>query len=77
MPFGMVSGFGRGMGVLDGGDNRRRRRAVLGMNLGRSIVTNGTFRRSCSQITLGTTCHRNIISSLRSMHLFHFLDSDR
>jgi len=30
MPFGMVSGVGREMGVLDGSGNRRRGRAVLG-----------------------------------------------
>jgi len=29
MPFEVVSGVGRGMGVLDGGGHRRRERAVL------------------------------------------------
>ena len=29
----MVSGVGRGMGVLDGGANHRREGAVLGVNL--------------------------------------------
>jgi len=43
MPFGMVSGVGRVMGVLYGGGDRRRRRAVLGVNFGRPIVTNGGF----------------------------------
>jgi len=43
MPFKMVSGVGRGMGVLDGGDGRRTERAVLGVNLGRPIVTNTDF----------------------------------
>jgi len=43
MPFGMVSGVGREMGVLDGGGDRRREGAVLGVNLGRSIVSNGEF----------------------------------
>jgi len=45
MPFGMVSGIGREMGVLyrPSGGYRRRERAVLGVNLGRSIVTNGDF----------------------------------
>ena len=37
---GMVSGVGRGMGVLDGGRDRRREGAVLGMNWGRP---NGDF----------------------------------
>ena len=40
MPFGMVNGVGRGMGVLDGGGDRRRRRAVFGVNFERLIVTN-------------------------------------
>ena len=40
---GMVSGVGRGMGVLDEGGNRQNVRAVLGINLGRPIVTNGDF----------------------------------
>ena len=43
MPFGMVSCVGRGMGVLDGGGDRRREGAVLGVNLGRPIVTNKDF----------------------------------
>jgi len=54
MPFGVVRGVGRGTGVLDGGSDRRRRRAVLGMNLGRPIVTNGAFATRSSQITLRT-----------------------
>ena len=33
MPFGMVSGVGGGMGVLDGGGDRRRR-GCFGVNLG-------------------------------------------
>jgi len=41
MPFGMVSGVGRGMGALDAGGDRRREGAVLGVNLERPIVTNG------------------------------------
>ena len=40
MLFWVVSGVGRGMGVLNGGD-RRWRRAVLGVNVVRPIVTNG------------------------------------
>jgi len=43
MPFGVVSGVGREMGVLDGCGDRRREGAVLGVNVGRSIVTNGDF----------------------------------
>jgi len=40
VPFGIVSGVGRGMGVLDEGCNGRRIWAVLGVNLGRIIVCN-------------------------------------
>ena len=43
LPFGIVSGVGRGMGVLDGDGYRRREGAVLGLNLGRPVVTNGDF----------------------------------
>jgi len=34
MPFGVVSGVGRGMGVLDGGGDRRRAGAALGEKWG-------------------------------------------
>jgi len=44
MQLGMVSRVDRGMGeVLDGGVDRRREWVVLGVNLGRPIVTNGKF----------------------------------
>ena len=39
----MLSWVGRGMGVLDWDSDRRREAAVLGVNLGRPIVTNGDF----------------------------------
>jgi len=42
MPFGVVSGVGRGMGVLSRGGDRRRERSVLEVNLERPIVTDGT-----------------------------------
>jgi len=45
MPFGMLSGVGRGMGVLgpyEGGD-RRRRRGSFGVDLGRPIEISGDF----------------------------------
>jgi len=41
MRFGMVSGVGRRMGVLDGGGDRRRGRDSFGMNLGRPLVISG------------------------------------
>ena len=43
MPFGTVSEVGRGTGVLDRGGDRRSEGADLGVNLGRSFVTNGDF----------------------------------
>jgi len=43
MPFGMMSGIGRGMGVFDGDGYRRRRRGRFGVNLGRRIVIMGAF----------------------------------
>ena len=36
MPFGMVSGIGQGMGVLDGGGDHQREWAVLGSEFGAS-----------------------------------------
>jgi len=44
MPFGVVSGVGRGMGVLDGGGDRRRRGGSLGVSSKRLIVTDGILR---------------------------------
>ena len=41
--FGMTNAVGRRMSVLDGGGDRRREGTVLGVNLGRPIVTNGNF----------------------------------
>jgi len=41
MPFGMVSGVSRMMGVLDGVVIVEVEAAVLGVNLGRPTVTNG------------------------------------
>jgi len=43
MLFGMVSGVDQGMGVLDRVVIVEWERAVLGVNLGRPIVTNGDF----------------------------------
>ena len=43
MPFGVVSGVGLGMSVLNFGGDRRRGRSSLGVNLRRRIVTNGDF----------------------------------
>jgi len=40
---GMVSGVGRGMGVLDGSGYCQRGRGSFGVNLWRPFVTNGNF----------------------------------
>jgi len=42
MPFVVVSGVGRGMGV-DWNRDRRRERGSFGVNVGRPIVTSGIF----------------------------------
>jgi len=41
MPFGVVSWSVKGWGVLDGSGYHRREGAVLGVNVGRPIVTDG------------------------------------
>jgi len=51
MPFGVVSGVGLGMDVLNFGSDRRRGRAVWGLNLRRPIVTNGDFVASLCEST--------------------------
>jgi len=43
MPFGVVSGVGRRIGVLDGVIIIEGEGTVLRVNLGRPIVTNGKF----------------------------------
>ena len=43
MPFGVVSGVSRGMGVLDGVEIVQGKEAVLRVNVGHPIVTNGVF----------------------------------
>jgi len=43
MPFGMVSGVSRGMGVLDGVVIVEGKGAFLWVNLGRPLLTNGDF----------------------------------
>jgi len=43
MPFGMVSGVGRGISVLDGGGDRRRGRGHFWGKFAASLVTNGYF----------------------------------
>ena len=50
-PFGVVSGVGIGMGVLDFGGDRRKGRGSLGVNLQLPIVTNGDFVASLCGIT--------------------------
>ena len=43
MPFGVVSGVGRGMGALDGIEIVKGEGAVLMANIGHPIVTHGDF----------------------------------
>ena len=43
MPFGVVSGVGRGMNVLDSVEIVKGEGAVLCVNVGRPIVTKGDF----------------------------------
>jgi len=50
MPFGLVSGIGLGMDILDFGGDSRRGRGSLGVNLGRPIVTSGSFATRSSQV---------------------------
>jgi len=51
MPFGMVSGVGRGMGVLDGVVIvEGKGAALLVVNCGRLIVTNGELLRSRAKV---------------------------
>jgi len=64
MPFGVVSGVSRGMGVLDGGGDRRRGRGSFGDKFGAShsnqwelcgviVSCCDGWRRGSPQITLG------------------------
>jgi len=55
MPFGVMSGVGLGMGVLDGVVIVKGEEAVWG-EFGCPIVTNGTFAMRSSQINLRTCC---------------------
>ena len=41
MPFGTVSGVGRGMGIINRCGDRRRGSGILGVNVGHSTVSNG------------------------------------
>jgi len=41
VPFWVLSGVSRRMDVLDKGDYRRSERGSFGVNLARSVVTNG------------------------------------
>ena len=54
VPFGIVSGVSRIMGVLHRVVIVEGEGAVLGVNFGRPVVTNGTFATRSSQITFST-----------------------
>jgi len=64
MLFGVVSGVGLGMGVLDGGGDCQRGRGSLGVNFGCPIITNGAFETHSSQITLRTFHHMRYVYSV-------------
>jgi len=53
MPFGVVTGISRGMGVLDGSGDRRRGRDSFGGDFGIPIATNGPLLRSCVEVSFG------------------------
>jgi len=55
MPFEVVSEVNGGMGVLDGGWDRRRAKADFGINVGCPIVTNGDFV-ACESNALFPNC---------------------
>jgi len=54
MPFGVLSGVGLGMDVLDGDGDCRRGRGSFGSEFGHPIVTKGAFVTCSSQITFRT-----------------------
>jgi len=58
MPFGVVSGFSRGMCILDRCGYRRRGRNSFGGKWEHPTVTNGmaVIATCSSQITFGRTC---------------------
>ena len=68
MPFAVVSGAGREMGVLDRGRDRQRGRGSFGGKretshfsqwglCGEVILCREEWRRGSSQMTLGRTCY--------------------
>ena len=59
MLFGVVSGVGREMSVLDGVVIVEGEGAVLGVNLGRPIVTNGDFATRLFQNYVGQDLFKN------------------
>ena len=50
MPFGVVSGVSRGIGVLDRVEIMEREGVVLGANVGHPIVTIATLLRCCAKL---------------------------
>ena len=53
---------GRGIGVLNGGGDRRRGRGSCRVNFERPTVTNGAFATHSSQITLRTCSRSNSVT---------------
>jgi len=55
----VMGGVGQGMGALDGGRDRRRVGAVLGVNLGRAIVTNRDNGNFVAQLVVRNCVNRS------------------
>jgi len=59
MPFGVFSGIGRGMGVLHGGNDRRRGRGSFGGEFGASHCNQWGRRCTLPKFFWGSTCYFN------------------
>jgi len=64
MPFGVVRGVGRGMGVLDGVIIVEWEGAILEVNVGRPIVTNGTLLRRCVEVRRAIELSFGVVSGV-------------
>ena len=72
MPFGVGSGVGLGMGVLDFGGDCRRERGSLGVNLRRPIITMRTLLHRCVEVRRAIELSSGVVSGVGLG--FHVLD---